>query len=301
MAQRSQFVVRADDVGIRLDQLLARHIPNLSRRKARVLLDLGGVFVDGQRTKVASRKLRRGQAVSAVIGGALERATQAVGIRARNQDDARLPDVPIVFEDDQIVVVDKPAGLLTAETPEGDRGNLAEKLRRRQGGGSIFVVHRLDRVTSGLLVLAKTRLAARRLSRMFHEHCGERAYVAIVHGHWPLELKRIESPIVNKSAVSHFEVTGYVGEDASIVKVRLETGRTHQIRIHCASVGHSIIGDSRYLSGSLSKEKNLPHTKRLLLHAVKLGLLHPISSEWHRFESPLPRSLQHFIQRGFTS
>ncbi len=294
MAQRSQFVVSADDVGIRLDQLLARHIPNLSRRKARLLLDLGGVFVDGQRTKVASRKLRRGQAVSAVIGGALKRATNAIGIRARNQDDARLPEVPIVFEDDQIVVVDKPAGLLTAETAEGDRGNLAEMLRRRERGGPIFVVHRLDRATSGLLVLAKTRLAARQLSQMFHDHRGERSYVAIVHGQWPLGLKRIESPIANKSALSHFDVTGYVGEDASIVRVHLETGRTHQIRIHCASVGHSIIGDGRYCSG----EKSFTSTKRLLLHAVQLDLLHPISLEVHRFDSQLPTSLQRLIERA---
>src|SRR5690606_10904684 len=116
--------VTAEDAGKRLDQVLAARVPDLSRRKARVLLDIGGVFVDRARVKVASRKLRPGQVVEAHIGGALERATGEVGSAARERDSAALPRFTIVHADRDIVVVDKPAGLLTAPTPESDRGNL---------------------------------------------------------------------------------------------------------------------------------------------------------------------------------
>src|SRR5262245_23730171 len=123
--------VSSEDEGKRLDQLLAARVPELSRRKARVLLDLGGVFVDGVRTKQAGRLVREGQVVVAHLGGALERATKKVGRAARAEDERALPPYTIVHEDEDLVVVDKPAGLLTAPTPESDRNNLASLLGRR--------------------------------------------------------------------------------------------------------------------------------------------------------------------------
>src|SRR5689334_4841659 len=154
---RVAFTVGADDVGRRLDQVLAARVDGLSRRQARVLLDIGGVFVDGRRIKIAGRPMHKGEEVVAVMGGALARATQRTGRAARVEDERHLPAFSIVFEDDDVVVVDKPSGLLTAPTPESDRNNLCDMLARRaQPPASIFVVHRIDLETSGLVVFAKT-------------------------------------------------------------------------------------------------------------------------------------------------
>src|SRR5262245_61778738 len=143
-ANRVTFTVAEAEAGLRLDQALAARVPGLSRRRARVLLDIGGVFVDGRRTKVAGRLVRAGREGGANVGGALERATPKLGRAARDHDEARLPAFAIVFEDEDVVVVDKPSGLLTAPTPESDRNNLASLLARRPGGAPVQVVHRID-------------------------------------------------------------------------------------------------------------------------------------------------------------
>jgi len=142
--RRETFTITDEDAGRRLDQVLAARVPGLSRRQARVLLDIGGVFVDGRRLKIAGHPVHAGEEVVVVLGGALARATGRPGRDARGKDEARLPPFTIVFEDDELVVVDKPAGLLTAPTPESDRNNLASLLERREGGGPVFVVHRID-------------------------------------------------------------------------------------------------------------------------------------------------------------
>ena len=131
--QTERFTVTDDDLGLRLDQLLAKHIPVLSRRKARLVIDLGGVFVDKARVKVASRATRTGQRIEVHLGGVLANASTEVSQAARAEDAAKLPDFVVVYEDDDVVVVDKPAGLITAPTPESDRGNLADQLARRVG------------------------------------------------------------------------------------------------------------------------------------------------------------------------
>ena len=131
---RVTFKVTDEDVGRRLDQVLAARVPGLSRRQARVLLDIGGVFVDKRRIKIAGRAMHAGEEVVAVLGGALARATGRTGTSAREGDERRLPAYAIVFEDEALIVVDKPAGLLTAPTPESDRNNLSDLLARRQEG-----------------------------------------------------------------------------------------------------------------------------------------------------------------------
>lgn len=288
---RHRFVVEPDEVELRLDQLLARRIEELSRRKARVLIDIGGVFVDGKRLKVASRRLAAGQVVEAVIGSALGRATGHVGERARRRDAAALPEYAIVFEDDDLVVVDKPAGLLAAPTPEGDRGNLADLLARRgDRRRSISVVHRIDLPTSGLLVYAKSARANRALSDVFRDHLAEREYAAVVLGVWPEALERIDEPVGGKPAVTHVTVAGRTDETTSLA-VRLETGRTHQIRIHCSGAGHPILGDRQYGRPS-SRDIG-----RLALHARVLGFEHPIGGERLRFESEIPRRMLRVFRR----
>jgi 23S rRNA pseudouridine1911/1915/1917 synthase len=286
---RVAFTVARDDVGRRLDQVLAARVEGLSRRQARVLLDIGGVFVDGRRIKMAGRPMREGEEVVAVMGGALARATQKTGRAARSADERTLPVFTVVFEDDDIVVVDKPSGLLTAPTPESDRNNLADLLKRRPGAGPVFVVHRIDLETSGLVVFAKTADANRELSHRFRDHDLERAYLAAVIGRFPEETKLIDRPVGGRRAVTHVEIRERFGDRATLVACRLETGRTHQIRLHMAELGAPVIGDARY------GRSFAPAPPRMALHATKLGLAHPRTGAALSFESPWPAELQKWL------
>ena len=283
---RVTFTVGDADVGRRLDQVLAARDEGLSRRQARVLLDIGGVFVDGRRIKVASRSMHAGEAVVAVMGGALARATKKTGRAARSADERQLPPFSVVFEDDDIVVVEKPAGLLTAPTPESDRNNLADMLARRmQPPGTIFVVHRIDLDTSGLVVFAKTADANRELSQRFRDHDLERAYLAVVAGAFPADVKTVDRPVGGRRAVTHVEVRERFGDRATSLACRLETGRTHQIRIHMAELGTPVIGDARY------GRPFSPAPPRMALHATRLGLAHPRTGAPLSFDSPWPPDL----------
>src|SRR5262245_17893624 len=189
-----RFTARKEDQGKRLDQLLAARVPGLSRRQARVLLDIGGVFVDGARVKVAGRLVREGQTIVANLGGALRRATKEVGQKARARDEAGLPPPRIVYQDAHIVIADKPAGLVTAPTPESDRQNLASLLGHMLGG-RMFVVHRLDLETSGLLVLARTPEANRILSDEVRAHQFDRIYLGVLHGTLPIGQRTVDTPV----------------------------------------------------------------------------------------------------------
>lgn len=286
---RVAFTVAAADVGRRLDQVLAARVEGLSRRQARVLLDIGGVFVDGRRIKVASRPMREGEEVVAVMGGALARATKKTGREARSADERALPAFTVVFEDDDIVVVEKPSGLLTAPTPESDRNNLADLLSRRPGAVPVFVVHRIDLETSGLVVFAKTADANRELSNRFRDHDLERAYLAAVAGRFPDDVKVIDRPVAGRRAVTHVEIRERFGDRATMISCRLETGRTHQIRLHMAELGTPVIGDARY------GRPFSPAPPRMALHATKLGLAHPRTGAPLAFESPWPTDLEKWL------
>jgi len=287
---RVTFTVGDADVGRRLDQVLAARVEGLSRRQARVLLDIGGVFVDGRRVKVASKPMHAGEEVVAVMGGALARATKKTGRAARSADERQLPPFAVVFEDEDVVVVEKPAGLLTAPTPESDRNNLSDMLARRaQPPAPIFVVHRIDLETSGLVVFAKTADANRELSRRFRDHDIQRAYLAIVAGAFPADLKTIDRPVGGRRAVTHVEVTERFGERATLLTCRLETGRTHQIRIHMAEVGTPVIGDARY------GRPFSPAPPRMGLHATRLGFAHPRTGASLSFDSPWPEDLRAWL------
>ena len=288
--RRVRFTVAPADAGKRLDQVLATNVPGLSRRRARVLLDLGGVYVDRERVKKAGRLVRAGQAVEAVIGGALARAEGAGG-RAREKEAARLPAYRIVHEDEHLVVVEKPAGLLTAPTPESDRNNLADLLARRTKPRTpIAVVHRIDLDTSGLLVFAKNDGANRALSERFRTHDIDREYLAVVEGRFP-DISRCDHEIDGRRAVTHFAVERRFPL-ATLVRARLETGRTHQIRIHARVLGHPVLGDAKH---GRPAPGGLPEPPRMALHATELGFAHPATGEPMSFESPWPEDLAAWV------
>ncbi|HVU52548.1 MAG TPA: RluA family pseudouridine synthase [Polyangia bacterium] len=288
---RVSFTAGQAEAGLRLDQALAARVPGLSRRRARLLLDIGGVFVDGRRVKVAGRLVRAGEQIVAHPGGALERATPKTGRAARTQDEARLPPHTIVFEAEEVVGVDKPAGRLTAPTPESDRNNLASLLARRPGGGPVHVVHRIDLETSGLLVFAKTEDANRALSERFRTHDLEREYLAVVAGAFPDGTRVIDRPVGGKRAVTHVAIEERLGARATLLRCRLETGRTHQIRLHAHAEGHPVLGDPRYGGPPMS-----PRPPRMALHATLLAFAQPRTGAPLSFTSPWPADLAAWLE-----
>ncbi len=273
-----KFQVAADDAGLRLDQVIPRHVDGLSRRKARSVIDLGGVFVDRTRVKVAGRLVRAGQTIEVNIGGALDRATET-------------PLAPtIVHVDDHLIIADKPAGLVTAPTPESDRGDLLDQLKRQFG--EVYLVHRIDLPTSGLLVFARTREANKILGDAFKDHIVDREYRAVAIGTVPAQT--IDREIDGRRAVTHISpVEALAG--ATLISARLETGRTHQIRIHLAGLGTPLAGDAQH-GGEISRTF-IPRAPRLVLHAAVLGFTHPATHERVRWESQMPSDLAAWISR----
>ncbi len=294
MAHAVRFVVPDADDGVRLDQALAKHVPGLSRRRARVLIDLGGVFVGRDRVKVAGRPVRAGQSILANFGGALER-TVGTGAAARARTDAELPPYRVVHEDEHLIVVDKPAGLVTAPTPESDRGNLLHQLISRDQG-PVFLVHRIDLPTSGLLVFARTPLANRVLGQRFAVHDIEREYLAVVAGDLPAEITTIDRPLRGQRAVTHIVGRESVaGGAATVLTVRLETGRSHQIRLHLTDLGHPVLGDDTH--GADVARRFEPRPPRLALHAALLGFRHPATDLPVRWQSPPPPELAAWLDQ----
>jgi len=270
----TKFEVAADEAGLRLDQVVPRRVAGLSRRKARAVIDLGGVFVDRARVKVAGRPVRAGQVIEVNVGGAIER-TQP-------------PPVPeIAYIDDHVIVADKPAGLVTAPTPESDRGDLLDQLARSHG--EVYLVHRLDLPTSGLLVFARTREANKQLGDAFARHDVDREYRAVAIG--SVTAQTVDRPVQGKRAVTHIGVVEPLA-GATLVSARLETGRGHQIRIHLAGLGHPVAGDHQH-GGEVARTR----APRLALHAAMLGFTHPATGERLRFECALPAELASWIAR----
>ncbi|HTV22655.1 MAG TPA: RluA family pseudouridine synthase [Polyangiaceae bacterium] len=282
-----EFDVPADADGLRLDQCLARCVEPLSRSTARVALDLGAVFVDERRVKVASRKVAAGQHVVVHLGGAFDRAHKQVGRAARARDEAHLPAFRVLFEDEHLVAVHKPAGLLSAPTPEGDSGNLQMQLSRR--GGEVFVVHRLDLQTSGVLVYAKTKASNHALSELFRTHDLVRRYDVFAAGAPRDELFSVRQSLSGKPAVTHFR---RLVQHAAFchLEATLETGRTHQIRRHLLSVRLPVLADNEY------SRREPWHPPRLGLHAKHLGLVHPVTGAPLAFDVELPDDLAGWLR-----
>ena len=190
--------------------------------------------------------------------------------------------------DDAVIVVEKPAGLVTAPTPESDRGDLFDQLKRAHG--EVYLVHRLDMPTSGLLVFARTRAANKLLGDAFVRHDIDREYRAVALG--TVAAQTIDRPVGGRRAVTHVTPLEALGGESrelagsTLLSVRLETGRGHQIRLHLAGLGHPIAGDHQH--GGTAERTFIPKSPRLALHAAVLGFTHPASGTRIRFEAPLP-------------
>jgi 23S rRNA pseudouridine1911/1915/1917 synthase len=282
--------VPPDAAGLRLDRFLAGLDELGSRAAAERLLETGGVRVDGE-ARPKSHRLEGGEEVDFDPPDAPQGLeAEAVEIRA-------------AYEDDHLVVVDKPAGLVVHPGAGNPAGTLAHGLVGRAAGGDEElrpgIVHRLDRDTSGLLVVAKSEQAYARLRELIRDREVERRYLALVRGRPRSRTGRIDAPIgrdrheptrhsldteTPREAVTHFAVAELLPQHA-LLDVRLETGRTHQIRVHLAAIGLPVAGDPTYgVRGDLGLE-------RQFLHAARLAFPHPVTGERVEVESPLPPDL----------
>jgi 23S rRNA pseudouridine1911/1915/1917 synthase len=281
--------------GVRLDRYLAE-VPEIgSRSAAKRLLAGGAVLVDGA-ARPKSHRLEGGEELEVELPTKHERGLEPEEV-----------DFRVAYEDEHLLVVDKPAGVVVHPAAGHVSGTLVHGLVGRAGGGEEDrpgIVHRLDRDTSGLLVVARSEEAHRRLEDMVRNRALERGYVALVRGRPRSWRGRIEAPIGRdrdeptrqsldtdnpRDAVTHFEVAELLPGHA-LLNVRLETGRTHQIRVHLAAVDLRVVGDAIYGVPDRALD-------RQFLHAARLAFEHPFSGERIEVESPLPPELATYLSR----
>jgi 23S rRNA pseudouridine1911/1915/1917 synthase len=248
----------------------------LSPRGADVAVAIGCVFVDRKRATDPRQTLRAGQRVTANLGRPFRSAL--LGQVASSP----LPEPRELYRDEHVLVAFKPAGLLTAPTPEGLGGNLKSWFESRVG--ELFVVHRLDLQTSGVLILARTTEANRVLAETFQRHQLVRRYDAFVAPGYPRDSETVSEPIDGRPATSYVVVRARL-EHTTQLEVTLETGRTHQIRKHLLGRGYPVLGDREYGT------RTAFDPPRMALHARVLELDHPVTGERLSFEQPLPPEL----------
>jgi 23S rRNA pseudouridine1911/1915/1917 synthase len=303
-------IVAADAGGWRLDRALAAALPMLSRERVKALIG-GGRVTDPEGILV------RDPAAKAVPGGAYALSLPEPAPAHNEAQDIALE---IVFEDDHLLIVDKPAGMVVHPAAGNHDGTLVNALLhhcagRLSGIGGVArpgIVHRIDKGTSGLLVVAKTDVAHEGLAAQFASHSIDRRYQAVVAGlPNPLEGK-VDAPLARssanrqkmaivdegrgKKAVTHYRTLRPLRESA-LVECRLETGRTHQVRVHMASISHPLLGDpaygrSRKGMSELLKRLNF---ERQALHAAELGFIHPVTRERLSFKSAVPSDMQELL------
>ncbi len=306
--------VSEDKTGMRIDKFLTEELSDFSRSRLKALILDGRVSCCGEIETNPSAKVKGGPYVINV--------PPSVAAEPEAQD---IP-LDVVFEDEHLIVIDKPVGLVVHPAAGNLDGTLVNALLAHCGeslsgiGGVLRpgIVHRLDKDTSGLMVAAKTDQAHRHLSAQFAEHTLERAYKAVVWGVPSPREGEIENNIGRshanrkkmavlkrggKFSKTHYRVEKMVGAGASLVECRLSTGRTHQIRVHMSNLGHPVIGDPLYGGGNpkrlraadLEIRKAILDYKNQALHAFLLGFNHPFTNEAVRFESKLPNRINNLM------
>jgi 23S rRNA pseudouridine1911/1915/1917 synthase len=325
---RHSLAVSEEQAGARLDKYLTEALADKhvegdapSRARMRALVEEGRVTRNGMAVSDLSYRVKQGE----------EYVVDIPPARAARPEGQAIP-LDIIYEDDALIVVMKPAGLVVHPAAGNQDHTLVNALIAHCGaslsgiGGEKRpgIVHRLDKDTSGLMVVAKTDRAHHALSKQFAAHGRDgkltRSYTALVWGEPKLRSGTIEANIARsthnrlkmattktagREAITHFEVQDTFGNPVlvSLLECQLETGRTHQIRVHMASIGHPLLGDATYGSGHKTRESKLPDKARTALkalnrqalHAHHLGFEHPISKERMEFDAPPPADLQELL------
>ena len=290
------------DENIRIDKFIAAHLESVTRSHIQKLIDEGNVLVDGKTVK-SNYKLKSGQNIE-------------VNVPEAKQLDIKAEDIAldIVYEDEHLLVVNKPQNMVVHPAAGNYEGTLVNALMHHCGdslsgiNGVIRpgIVHRIDKDTSGLLLVAKDDATHIGLSEQIKEHSLTRKYIAIVHGNFKNDEGTVDAPIGrhptdrkkmciteknSKNAVTHYRVLQRFTE-YTLVECKLETGRTHQIRVHMASLGHPVLGDKTY---GVKKEKY--NLSGQLLHAKIVGFIHPITREYMEFETDIPDRFKKFLNK----
>ncbi|WP_373276335.1 RluA family pseudouridine synthase [Sphingomonas agri] len=294
--------------GWRLDRALAAALPTLSRERLKALIRSGAVETDGGAVRDPAAKVRGEESLRVAVPEPQPAHNEA-------------QDIPlnILFEDEHLLVVDKPAGLVVHPAAGNLDGTLVNALLHHcrgslSGIGGVArpgIVHRIDKDTSGLLVVAKTDVAHEGLAKQFAAHSIDRRYLALVGGvpktaagtidaplaRSPVNRKKIAIANRGRRAVTHWKRLKLLGE-AALVECRLETGRTHQVRVHMASIGHPLLGDPVYGRSGKAHGKILKELQfhRQALHAAELGFVHPVTKHRMSFSSPMPPDMQELFK-----
>ena len=297
--------VADDAMGMRLDRALAAALPEVSRERLKALI-AGGAVSD------EAGKVARDPSGKAVAGGLYRVAFPDPVADGNEAQDIALT---IAYEDDHLIVIDKQAGLVVHPAAGNADGTLVNALLHHCAGnlsgiGGVArpgIVHRIDKDTSGLMVAAKTDRAHDGLARQFHDHSIDRRYKAIVSGRPAPPAGTVDAPLARspsnrkkiaivpggKRAVTHYRTIERL-RDGALVECRLETGRTHQVRVHMASIGHPLLGDPVY-GRTKQAHKTILETlrfRRQALHAAHLGFIHPVTSNALAFDSEMPADMQ---------
>ncbi len=302
------------DAGERLDKWLSGVVDTLSRARLRQLIEQGHVRVDGVTILDPARRVKQGQSAE---------VEEPPPVDATPLPQAM--DLVVVYEDDDLIVIDKPPGLVVHPAPGNPDRTLVNALLAHCGdslsgiGGERRpgIVHRLDKDTSGLMIAAKTDLAHRGLAEQFAVHSLERAYIALVWGTPVPPAGTVDAPIGRhqtqrkrmavvrgpngKRAVTDYKTLRSLEGVASVVECRLHTGRTHQVRVHMAHLGHPLLGDSTYGRRNAPKHAStrlltaLSRLDRQALHSYRIGFLHPRTNAALHFETELPNDIKSII------
>jgi 23S rRNA pseudouridine1911/1915/1917 synthase len=301
--------LEAAHAGWRLDRALAAAVPTLSRERLKALIRSGAVEAQGTTVRDPATKVRGGEALRVAVPEP----------RPAHNEAQDMP-LKVMFEDDHLLVVDKPAGLVVHPAAGNLDGTLVNALLHHCAGklsgiGGVArpgIVHRIDKDTSGLLVVAKTDVAHEGLAKQFAAHSIDRRYLAIVSGVPKASEGTVDAPLARsaanrkkiaivegsrgKRAVTHWKRLQLL-RDAALVECRLETGRTHQVRVHMASIGHPLIGDPVYGRAGKTHGKLLKNLgfDRQALHAAELGFTHPVTKRKMSFTSGMPADMQELL------
>lgn len=282
----------SSDIGIRIDKFLVNNMDNKSRSFIQGLVDEELILVNNKKIK-SNYKLRENDIITVIMKEPKELEV--------NPEDIKLD---IIYEDEDLIVVNKPKGLVVHPAPGNYSGTLVNGLlyhcKDLSGINGVIrpgIVHRIDKDTSGILVVAKNDESHNSLAKQFKEHSIKREYYALVEGKFSKLEGSVDKPIGRnkkdrlkmgivedgKRAITHYEVIEQYNKGVSLVKCRLETGRTHQIRVHMASISHPLVGDLVY-----GNKKPKLSINGQVLHAKTLGFIHPRTNKYMEFDSSLP-------------